>query len=66
MTVLSLMPDTFQKISSGIVDFELIRFLSESEAFAWWQDYCERFLDKTEDSFHSDDCYLASVNQQAS
>ncbi|HFB64803.1 MAG TPA: hypothetical protein ENJ60_04600 [Aeromonadales bacterium] len=66
MNVLSLVPDTFQKISSGIFDFELIRLLSESESFAWWQDYCERFLDKTEDRFHSDDCYLASVNQQAS
>ncbi len=65
MKVLNILPYSLQKISSGILDLELIRLLSESEAYAWWQDYRHRFQSKIEDSYDSDDSYLASIKQQA-
>ncbi len=66
MNKLSIIPGAIQKISSEILDFELIRSLSESEAYAWWLDYRERFQDAVEDSYLTDDVFQGSVNQQAS
>ena len=66
MNVTNIVPHVFKNLSHQLFDLELVRFIAESEAFAWWQDYCERYQPQIMDSYQSDDCYLASITKQAS
>lgn len=66
MNVSQIVPLAFRQLSHQLLDLELVRFLAESEAFAWWQDYCERYQPQIMEAYEADDCYLAEVTQQAS
>jgi len=67
MNISNIFPKKKVKDSLAFLDNELLKGISESEAYAWWMDYLKRHSHQEYVEIISfDDEYLATVTQQAS
>ncbi len=67
MNILKFLPEKNTKTTKNVLDLELLKVLSESEAYGWWLDYLKRYSNEPYvENLSFDDDYLANVTLQAS
>jgi hypothetical protein len=67
MNISNIFPQKKTKDSLSFLDNELLKGISESEAYGWWMDYLKRYSGQEYvETISFDDEYLATITLQAS